>query len=58
MNLTEFMGLLAAFATGFGTVMWRIGRMEARINGTGKDLRLLKEHCPVAKELGLCEGDK
>ena len=42
-----YLALLAAFIGGWGSVWWKLGKLEGRINGTTKEWSALKAICPL-----------
>ena len=42
-----FLGLLTAFAAGWGSLWWRMGKMEAKVNGSLREWGELKRACPL-----------
>ena len=46
-----YFALLAAFVGGWGSLWWKLGRLEGRVNGTAKDWNAVKADWKALKAL-------
>lgn len=59
MTETLFMGLLTVFGLGWGSLWWRLGKLEGRVNGTLKSLKASQQEWTALKRLcPLCPKDE
>lgn len=43
----ETLALVGMLVAGFGSVWWRLGRLEGRMNGAMREWQSLKAKCPL-----------